>query len=102
MSPAWLRMDTSGALHLALHVQPGAKTTEIAGIHGDALKLRLAAPPVDGKANAALVAYFAQLLKVPKGNVALVAGASSRRKLLRIAGVTAAAMDSLQERAASD
>jgi hypothetical protein len=69
---------------LTLHVQPGSRTTGIAGIHGDALKLRLAAPAVDGKANACLVAYFAELLQLPRNRVQLIAGATSRHKRLRV------------------
>ena len=71
---------------LELHVQPGAARTEFAGEHGGRLKLRLAAPPVDGKANAALVAFLAQYYGVPKRNVRIVAGASSRRKRILIEG----------------
>lgn len=82
----WLQATGDGAL-LTLHVQPGAKRTEVAGIHGAALKIRLAAPPVDGKANEALVAYVAGRLGVPRTRVAIVAGATSRAKRLRVAGV---------------
>ena len=49
----WLRVAADGRITLTLHIQPGAKKTEFGGLHGDALKIRLAAPPVDGKANAA-------------------------------------------------
>jgi uncharacterized protein (TIGR00251 family) len=83
MSHGWRRED-GDALVLTLHVQPGAKRTEIAGAHGDALKIRLAAPPVDGKANAALVRYLAGAFGVPMGQVTLVRGDSSRQKVLRI------------------
>jgi uncharacterized protein len=96
MSLPWCRIDPSGVLHLALHVQPGAKTTEVAGLHGAALKVRLAAPPVDGKANAALVAFFADMLDVPKGNIELAVGAATRRKVLRITGVSVPALDALR------
>jgi uncharacterized protein (TIGR00251 family) len=83
MSHGWRRED-GDALVLTLHVQPGAKRTEIAGAHGDALKIRLAAPPVDGKANAALVRYLAGAFGVPMRQVTLVRGDSSRQKVLRI------------------
>ena len=79
----WLRSDARRAT-LTLHIQPGAKKTEIAGIHGDALKIRLAAPPVDGKANAALIAFVADRLGVAKSAVTLKSGQTSRRKVLEV------------------
>jgi uncharacterized protein (TIGR00251 family) len=88
-SRAWLRQD-GGDIVLSLHVQPGAKRTEPAGLHGDALKIRLAAPPVDGKANEALIAFLAKTLGVPKSKVELVSGQTSRAKRIRIADVSAA------------
>lgn len=77
----WLTLSGSTA-RLALHIQPGAKKTSVAGPHGDALKIRLAAPPVDGKANAALVLWLAEALGVPRRCVCLVSGERSRNKLL--------------------
>jgi uncharacterized protein len=82
--PAWRRMD-GDALVLALHVQPGASRTEVGGLHGDALRIRLAAPPVDGKANAELVRFLAAAFAVPQRQVTLVRGESSRQKVVRIA-----------------
>ncbi len=92
MTAAWVRQDASGSLTLRLHIQPGARKTEIVGLHGEALKIRLAAPPVDGQANAALIAFLAGELGVPKAQVELVGGASSRGKLLRISGASAEAV----------
>lgn len=69
---------------LTLHVQPGASRSEVAGVHGDALKLRLAAPAIDGRANAALVRYLADVFGVPMRNVAIERGETSRRKTVRI------------------
>ena len=69
---------------LNLHVQPGARQTEIAGLHGEALKIRLAAPPVDGKANAALIEFVAERLGVAKSAIRLKSGQTSRRKVLEI------------------
>jgi uncharacterized protein (TIGR00251 family) len=67
MTAAW-RREEDGAVVLVLHVQPGAKRTEVAGVHGDALKIRLAAPPVDGKANAELVRFLARSsVRRPRG-----------------------------------
>lgn len=87
--PAWLQ-EGKDAVILSLHVQPGAKRTEIVGEHGDALKLRLASPPVDGKANAALIEFLAQRCGVPRLQVELVSGASARQKRVRIRGIAAA------------
>ena len=81
-----------GRLLLTLHIQPGAKKTEICGRHGDALKVRLAAPPVDGKANAALLAFVAAVLEVKKGSVSLKSGQASRRKVVEVEGAPADAL----------
>ena len=70
---------------LEIHAQPGAKHTEVAGTHGDCLKLRLAAPAVEGKANAALVEFLAEAFGVPKRAVSIVRGETGRRKTVRIA-----------------
>lgn len=86
----WLRAH-AGGVTLTLHIQPGAKKTEVAGAHGDALKIRLAAPPVDGKANAALIDYLAERLDIPKNRITLKSGQTSRRKILFIEDLTAEA-----------
>ena len=80
----WFQQAADGSLLLTLHVQPGAKRTGFAGLHGNAAKLRLAAPPVDGKANAALCAFLADLCKAPKSAVVLLSGETSRAKRVRI------------------
>ena len=85
---AWLTESGDGVV-LSLHVQPGAKKTEVVGLHGGALKIRLAAPPVDGKANECLLEYVADTLNVPKRQVTLVSGLSSRSKLVAVVGMTA-------------
>jgi len=72
---------------LELHVQPGAKRSEFAGEHGGRLKLRLAAPPVEGRANEALIEFLAAHYGVPKRNVRIAAGLRSRRKRVVIEGV---------------
>ena len=84
----WLRSDGEDVL-LSLHVQPGAKRSELAGMHGEALKIRLAAPPVDGRANDCLIAFLADRLDVAKRRVELVSGAASREKRVRVAGIDA-------------
>jgi uncharacterized protein (TIGR00251 family) len=78
----WYRRTADGWL-LALHVQPGAKTSAAAGRHGDALKIRIAAQPMEGKANAALIAFIAAKLGVPKRQVSVERGASPIRALIR-------------------
>ncbi|MBS1226907.1 MAG: hypothetical protein H6R17_184 [Proteobacteria bacterium] len=88
MSALWLRQGERQTT-LTLHIQPGAKKTEVAGIHGDALKIRLAAPPVDGKANAALIAFVADRLGLAKSAVSLKSGQTSRRKVLEVTGAPA-------------
>ena len=78
------RHEDGAALVLNLHVQPGASRTEAAGLHGGALKLRVASPPVDGKANATLLAWLADVFAVPLRAVTLVRGETSRQKTVRI------------------
>ena len=84
---AWRREDGDDVV-LMLHVQPGAKRTEVAGIHGDGanarLRIRLAAPPVAGKANAELLRLVASAFGVPQRAVLLLRGESSRQKTVRV------------------
>ncbi len=82
-APVWLR-HAEGRATLAVHVQPGAKKSGVVGEHGDALKIRLAAPPVDGKANAALIEFLATRLGIARAQVTLKSGQTSRRKVLEI------------------
>ncbi len=77
-----------GGVRIQVHVQPRASRTGVAGLHGDALKVRLAAPPVDGAANEALLRFVADTLALPRGAVTLVSGASSRRKVVAVHGIT--------------
>jgi uncharacterized protein (TIGR00251 family) len=67
-------------LILELHVQPGASRTEFAGKHGDRIKVRLAAPANEGKANAALIEFLADYYRVPRRNVRITSGLKSRQK----------------------
>jgi len=87
---AWFREAADGRFTLTLHIQPGAKKTEFAGLHGEALKIRLAAPPVDGKANEALLRFLAEVLQLPKSAVILKSGQTSRHKVVEITGATTA------------
>ena len=71
-------------VRIDVYVQPRASRTEIVGLHDTRLKIRLASPPVDGAANAELVAFIAERIGVPKANVRVVAGTSSRRKVVEV------------------
>mgnify|MGYP003423115821 FL=1 len=84
--PVWARRDGADWL-LELHVQPGARITAAVGEHGGRLKLKIAAPPVDNKANAHLLAWLAAQLGVPKSAVRLVRGETSRQKTVAVCGV---------------
>ncbi len=82
---AWYRNE-GGVITLTVHVQPGAKRSEVAGLHGEALKIRLAAPPVDGRANVALLRFIAAAMEVPLRNVVLKQGEQSRHKTVQVTG----------------
>ena len=82
---SWYR-KRDDVITLTLHVQPGAKHTTITGMHGDALKVRLAAPPVDGRANDALLKFLAGIFEVPLRNIELLQGGQSRHKVVAISG----------------
>jgi uncharacterized protein (TIGR00251 family) len=81
------------AVTFSVRVHPKARRERISGTAGDSLKLELTAPPVEGKANEACIRFFADLLKVPRSSVTIAAGASSRNKVIRIAGVSAATVE---------
>lgn len=94
--PGWCRYDTvTGTLDVDLHIQPGSSRTEPCGTHGDRLKIRVGARPVEGEANRALVAWLAEALDVPTRNVRILRGDTSRAKTLRATGVSAAACEAL-------
>jgi uncharacterized protein (TIGR00251 family) len=81
--------DTSAGATFAVKIHPRAKKDAITGEVGDALKLSLTAPPIDGRANEACIEFFANLLKVPRSSVTIASGQTSRRKAIRVAGLTA-------------
>jgi len=81
--------NVPGGVTLAVRVMPRAHKNEIVGVAGEALKVKLAAPPVEGAANAALCAFLAEKLGVRKSAVTLIAGKTSRQKVVRVEGVTA-------------
>ncbi|WP_410498949.1 DUF167 domain-containing protein [Chitinibacter sp. S2-10] len=82
---SWYSVD-GVQITLRLHIQPGAKKTECAGLYGEAMKIRLAAPPVDGKANQSLIVWLADFFKVPQRQVQIKSGETNRRKVVCISG----------------
>jgi uncharacterized protein (TIGR00251 family) len=92
-----LHVDSDGrsCCEVDVIVQPRASRSGVVGVHGDRLKIAVTAPPVDGEANAAVIAVVAAALGVPKRDVAVVRGATGRRKTLRIAGVDPGAVEKL-------
>jgi uncharacterized protein len=86
--PAWLRQDADGVL-IDIHLQPGARRNAVCGEHGGRLKIAIAAPPLEGRANDALIEWLAGRLGVPRRQVHLVAGQRSRDKTLRAEGASA-------------
>lgn len=87
--------EHAGGVTLDVLVQPRASRAKLGPVHDGRLKVAVTSPPVDGEANAAVVELFAKQLGVPRGAVEVIAGQTSRRKTLRIAGVTAAAIEAL-------
>ncbi len=85
---SWLKA-IDGGVELLVLVQPRASRTKVVGEHDGRLKIALSAPPVDGEANAALIEFVSDALEVKKASVALIEGDTSRRKRLRVVGVTA-------------
>ena len=81
--------DKKGFLSITIQAQPRARKTEIVGVQGEALKVKLKALPVDGAANEELICFFAKFLGVPKSAINLKQGAASRHKVLEVKGVSA-------------
>jgi uncharacterized protein len=81
--------DTAQGATFAIKVHPRAKKDAITGEFGDALKLSLTSPPVDGRANEGVIEFFAKLLKVSRSSVTIAAGESSRNKVIRVSHLTA-------------
>jgi uncharacterized protein (TIGR00251 family) len=80
--------ESGSGVSFAVKVHPRAKKNAITGELGDALKLSLTTPPVEGRANEACIEFFAKLLKVPRSSVTIASGQTSRNKVIRVAGVT--------------
>jgi uncharacterized protein (TIGR00251 family) len=85
MQPHWYRRNGE-TIMLTIYVQPGTKRSEIVGLHGDALKIKLAAPPIEGRANEALLKFIAELFAVPIRNTELKQGDKSRHKVVAVTG----------------
>jgi len=87
----WCRFDpTSSRLAITIYVQPGARSSEICGLHGNALKIKIAAPAVDNKANAALIDFLRRFLGLPPSRIRARHGAHARHKLVEVAPADAA------------
>lgn len=83
----WLT-EKGGCIFINIHLQPRASKNEIAGIHGDSIKLRLTSPPVEGAANSHVIEFLAKKLGVQKSKITIVSGEKSRHKTLRVAGIS--------------
>jgi hypothetical protein len=85
---SFLREVADNSVSLDLYIQPKAAKNSVCGLHGDELKLAITAPPVDGKANKAVIAFLAELFGVAKSSVSITSGQQSRHKRCRVQGVT--------------
>lgn len=86
--------ETAAGVQFAVRVVPGASRNEVAGVQDDALKVRLAAPAVEGKANRACIDFLAGLLGVRRSSLAIASGGKSRKKTVAVEGITRAEMES--------
>jgi uncharacterized protein (TIGR00251 family) len=82
--------EADGYLSFAIRVHPRARKDAVTGQVGDALKISLTTPPVEGRANEACIEFFAKLLKVPRSSVTIASGLNNRHKVIRVAGLSAA------------
>jgi uncharacterized protein (TIGR00251 family) len=87
VSRAWCSA-LPGGVRIAVQITPNAKKTEVVGVQGDALKLKLQAQPIEGKANEALIKYLAGVLSVPRSAVAITHGHTNKRKLIEVVSAT--------------
>jgi uncharacterized protein len=91
----WFRLDADGTVTLRVHAQPGARRSEVAGLHGAAVRIRVAAPALEDRANDALVEFLCGKFAVPRRDVRLVSGDRSREKRFEIRGSRLAPADAL-------
>ncbi|MDD5484027.1 MAG: DUF167 family protein [Kiritimatiellae bacterium] len=92
MNKTWIN-QTKDSVILTVQAVPRAANDSVQGLHGDALKVRLHAPPVDGKANEALLDFLSKKLAVPKRNLTLKSGAGQRRKIIAVSGIALAEIE---------
>ena len=92
--------EADGRVRFSVRVQPRASRNEVVGVHGDALKIRLSAPPVDGAANSALVEFLADVFALGRRDVRILAGETSRSKVVEIEGITERAVHDVAEHTA--
>jgi uncharacterized protein (TIGR00251 family) len=92
--------EADGRVRFSVRVQPRASRNEVVGVYGDMLKIKLSAPPVDGAANSALVEFLANVFAVGRRDVRILAGETSRSKVVEIEGITEAAVHDVAERTA--
>jgi uncharacterized protein len=85
--------ETAKGVTFAVKVQPRARKNAITGAVGEALKLALTAPPVEGRANQAVIEFFAELFQIPRSSVTIASGETSRNKVIRIAGLSRASVE---------
>jgi uncharacterized protein len=85
--------DSSGGVTFAVKVHPRARKNAVTGVVGDALKLALTAPPVEGRANQAVIEFFADFFEIPRSSITIASGATSRTKVLRVAGLSKEAIE---------
>jgi len=90
--------ETGGRVRFSVRVQPRASQSELAGEYGDAIRIRLAAPPVDGAANEELVSFLSNTFAIPRKSIRILAGETARSKLIEIEGITERAVRDIVSR----
>lgn len=85
--------ETTKGISFAVRVQPRARKNAITGVMGDAIKVALTAPPVEGRANQAVIEFFAELFQIPRASVTIASGEASRNKVIRVAGLGRVAVE---------
>ena len=95
----YIQGENNNSISLTVHVQPKSSKNRIAGLHGDAVKICITAPPVDGKANSALIVFLAKFFNIPKSAVTLKSGKQSRTKRFLLSGLSPAEAKTLLQAA---